>query len=134
METNLPRVQFVLASVLRNVHDRLIESYGGVPGLRDENAFLSAIARPENLAAYEESMDVPALAASLPWAILRNHPFTDGNKRTALAALAIFLERNGWRLACTEAEETAMVLRAASSAISETEWTAWVRQVAQSQQ
>ncbi len=130
MQANPRRVHFVLASVLRNVHDRLIESYGGVPGIRDENAFLSAIARPENLAAYGDDVDLPVLAAALPWAILRNHPFTDGNKRTALAALSIFIERNGWELTCTEVEETAMVLRAASSAIDENEWTAWVRHVA----
>ena len=66
------------------------------------------------------------LGAALAWALLRNHPFMDGNKRAAFAALTMFLELNGHQLVCSEVEETAMVLRAAASEISEEEWTAWV--------
>jgi len=57
---------------------------------------------------------------------VRNHPFADGNKRAAFAGLTMFLELNGYRLSCSEVEETAMVLRAAASEINEDEWTAWV--------
>jgi death-on-curing protein len=117
---------WVRADVLRNVHGRLIEAYGGVNGVRDENGLESAIARPQHLEAYAGIESAGHLAAALAWAILRNHPFADGNKRTAFAALNIFLARNGYRLTCSEVEETAMVLRAAASEISEDEWTAWV--------
>jgi death on curing protein len=118
--------EYVRADVLRNVHGRLIERYGGVSGVRDENGLESAIARPKNLAFYAGAESAGALGAALAWALLRNHPFADGNKRAAFAGLTIFLELNGYRLTCSEVEETAMVLRAASSEISEEDWTAWV--------
>lgn len=118
--------EFVRSDVLRNVQQRLIERYGGLPGLRDENALESAIARPINLAAYGGESSIAVLGAALAWAILRNHPFTDGNKRAAFAGLAIFLDINGHHLTCSEVEETGMILRAAASVIDEAEWTEWV--------
>jgi death on curing protein len=117
---------WVRADVLRNVHGRLIELYGGIQGVRDENALESAVARPKQLEAYGGIESASHLGGALAWAILRNHPFSDGNKRTAFAALNIFLERNGYRLTCSEVEETAMILRATASEITEDEWTAWV--------
>ena len=119
-------LEFVRADVLRNVQSRLIERYGGLPGVRDEGALESAIARPKNLFAYGQASSVGELVAALAWALIRNHAFADGNKRAAFAALTMFLELNGHRLTCSEVEETAMVLRAAASEISEEEWTAWV--------
>ena len=118
--------EFVRADVLRNVQRRLIERYGGLQGVRDEGGLESAIARPKNLAAYADVSSAAALGAALAWAILRNHPFVDGNKRAALAALTLFLELNGDRLTCSEVEETGMVLRAAASEMDEAEWTEWV--------
>ena len=122
-------VEFVRADVLRNVHGRLLEQYGGLPGIRDENALESAIARPEQLAAYAGTTSIAALGAALAWAIVRSHPFADGNKRSAFAALTIFADINGHHLTCSEVEETAMVLRAAASEITEAEWTTWVQKV-----
>lgn len=118
--------EFVRADVLRNVQSRLIERYGGLAGVRDPGGLESAVARPENLLVYGGVSSVAELGAALAWAILRNHPFTDGNKRAALAALTLFIELNESRLTCSEVEETAMVLRAAGSEMSEEEWTAWV--------
>ena len=92
------------------VHGRLIERYGGLPGVRDVNALESAIARPTNLEAHGGPQSAATLATALPWAILRNHPFVDGNKRTALAALVLFADLNQLQLMSTEVEETAMVL------------------------
>jgi len=119
-------LEFVRGDVLRNVHDRLIDRYGGVSGVRDENALESAIGRPRNLLEYGGITSVPRLGAAVAWALFRNHPFADGNKRSAFAALDMFFELNGYRLTCSEVEETAMVLQAAGSDISEEEWTAWV--------
>ena len=120
------KLEYVRADALRNVHGRIIERYGGVSGLRDENGLESAIARPRNLAFYAKVTSVGALGAALAWALLRNHPFADGNKRAALAGLTMFLELNGYRLTCSEVEETAMLLRATASDITEEEWTDWV--------
>lgn len=122
-------VEYVRGDVLRNVHGRLLQRYGGVAGVRDENGLESAVGRPENLHHYAGIESIGALGAALAWAILRNHPFADGNKRTAFAGLTIFLELNGYRITCTEVEETAMVIRAAAHEISEQEWTGWVESV-----
>lgn len=119
-------VEFVRADVLRNVQARLLEKYGGLSGVRDNGALESAIARPRNLHAYEGATSIARLGASVSWAIVRNHPFVDGNKRAAFAALTMFLELNGHRLTCSEVEETAMVLRAAASEITEDQWMGWV--------
>ena len=122
-------LEFVRADVLCHVHGRLVEQYGGLPGVRDEDALLFAIARPEQFAAYSDAVSIATLGATLAWALLRNHPFVDGNKRAALAALTTFVDINGYRLTCSEVEETATILRAAASEISEAEWTAWVQRV-----
>ena len=83
-------LEFVRVDVLVNIQGRLIERYGGLPGLRDANGLASAVARPEQLVAYGEVTSVGQLGAALAWAILRNHPFADGNKRAAFAGLALF--------------------------------------------
>ena len=123
------RWEFVRSDALLFVHGRLIERYGGLPGVREANALESAIARPANLEAYGGPQSAATLAAALPWAILRNHPFVDGNKRAALAALVMFAELNNLELATSEVEETAMVLRAAANDLTEEAWTAWVESV-----
>jgi death on curing protein len=122
---------FVRGDALRNVQSRLIERYGGIAGVRDENLLESALARPQHLEYYEGVSSIAQLAAALSWSLLRNHPFNDGNKRVAFAATMIFLTRNGYRITCTEVEETAMTLRAAASEITEAEWMAWLERVAQ---
>ena len=97
--------------------------------MRDRNLLESALARPLNLAAYKDDVTIPELAASYGWGLLRNHPFIDGNKRIALAAVIVFLALNRWELICSEAEETAMILRAAAGEIDETYWIQWLKQM-----
>ena len=104
----------------------MINLYGGSHGLRDRGLLESAVARAENTAYYNSDASVADVAASLAWGLIKNHAFIDGNKRVGFAAMVAFLEMNGYRLICTEAEETAMVLRAAAGEITEAEWTTWV--------
>ena len=120
---------FVRGDALRNVQSRLIERYGGIPGVRDENLIESALARPRQLEHYQGETSIARLAGALSWALLRNHPFNDGNKRAAFAAIMMFITRNLHVLTCSEVEETAMTLRAAGSEITEEEWTAWLERV-----
>lgn len=120
--------EYVRADVLKNVQRRVIENYGGLQGIRDEGGLESAIARPRNLAEYGEINSPGALAAALVWAIVKNHPFVDGNKRAAFAGLQIFLKINGFVLDCSEVEETAMILGIASGQIAEEQWTRWVEE------
>jgi death on curing protein len=121
------RLRWLAAKAVEAIHEQLIARYGGVSGLRAAGLLASAVARPQNLAASGRTTSVASLAAAYAWGLLRNHPFLDGNKRTALAAMVVFLELNGWELNCSEAEETAMVLRAAAREITEHAWTEWVR-------
>ena len=123
----MKRLRWLTAKAVLAIHEELIVRYGGVSGLRDDGLLESAVARPQNLAAYGQKISVASLSAAYAWGLLRNHPFVDGNKRTALAAIVVFLELNGWELGCSEAEETAMVLRAAAGEITERAWTEWVR-------
>lgn len=124
-------ITFLRSDVLRTVHAQLIQTYGGLQGVRSKDGLESAVARPRQLHNYNGEERIGAIAASLAWAILRNHPFADGNKRVALACLVMSAELNGHQLTCTEAEETAMVLKAAGSEISEDDWTAWALRAVQ---
>ncbi len=123
----MKRLRWLTAAAVVAIHNELIARYGGVSGERAAASLESAIARPKHLAAYKRGVAVPELAAAYAWGLLRKHPFVDGNKRIALAAMAVFLDLNGGELTCSEAEETAMVLRAAASEISERLWSEWVQ-------
>jgi len=120
------RLRWLTSEAVIAIHRDLISGYGGLPGLRAASSLESAVARPKHLASYKHKVTVPELAASYAWGLLRNHPFIDGNKRIALATIVVFLTMNGWELTCSEAEETAVVLRAAAGEINETAWTKWV--------
>ena len=85
---------------------------------------------PQRFAANKRNVMLPALAAAYGWGLLRNHPFVDGNKRIALAAMVVFFELNGWELTCIQAEETAMIRRAAAGEIKERAWSEWAKQSA----
>ena len=94
--------------------------------MRDPAALDSALARPKHFLTYKSRLTVPELAASYGWGLLRNHPFVDGNKRIALAAMVTFLELNGWEWLPNEVKETAKVLAAAAGEIGERDWNLWV--------
>ncbi len=121
---------FLDLATVKALHEQQILRFGGADGLRDEALLESAVHRAENKAMYEAGASVAAIAASLAWGLIKNHAFVDGNKRTGWVCLVVFLDLNGYRLFCSEVEETAMVLRAAASEIDEREWTDWVERVA----
>jgi death-on-curing protein len=107
-------------------HAKSLAAFGGADGMRDEGLLESALARPENLAAYGDP-DVFSLAASYAFGIVRNHPFVDGNKRTAFLTASLFLELNGWSLGAEEPEATAIMLAFASGEVSEDAFANWLR-------
>jgi death-on-curing protein len=119
-------MQFLNSVMMRAIHGDLIQGYGGRYGLRDLGLLESALARPLQPARDEPEAGVERLAAALGWGLLKNRAFLDGNKRVVLAGVITFLKLNGYKLTCSDAEETAMVLRAAEREIDEAEWTAWV--------
>ncbi|MBI2828546.1 MAG: type II toxin-antitoxin system death-on-curing family toxin [Acidobacteria bacterium] len=113
--------------VLDAVHLDQLREHGGLPGIRDENALESAVARAKQRWHYESKCDLPMLAAAYGWGLATSHPYRDGNKRVAFLVMAIFLELNGWRLEAPESEVVQVMLGVATNRISERQLTAWLR-------
>ena len=107
------------------IHDTLITLFGGAHGIRDEGLLQSALSRPQNVWAYEQG-SLPRLAAAYGFGICRNHPFIDGNKRIALAAVALFLEKNGLQLVATETNAVINFLKLAAGEMTEVELADWI--------
>jgi death-on-curing protein len=118
---------WVAERVVYAVHDAQIAEHGGLAGLRDQALLLSALARPQHLAAYQNP-DAAALAASYAAGIARNHPFLDGNKRTALVVAAgVFLPSNGFRLTAAHGGRVQAMLAVAEGSMPEAQLAAWFR-------
>jgi len=114
--------------VVLAIHLRQLAEHGGAEGVRDEGLLASALARPKNLAAYsDEAPDLAALAASYAYGIAKNHPFVDGNKRTAFVVCRTFLKLNGHDLNASQEEKYLTFLKLADSRLSENELADWIR-------
>ncbi len=109
------------------IHDRQLAEHGGAPGLRDGGALESALARPRNRWTYGED-DRCALAAAYGFGIARNHPFADGNKRTAWVLARLFLALNGLRMAYEPEAAIQTVLALAAGELDEEALADWFRQ------
>lgn len=114
------------AAVANAIHDRQLAEHGGSPGLRDPGMLESALARPVNRWAYGED-DPAALAAAYAFGIARNHPFADGNKRTAWVLARLFLALNGQELRFGTQEAITTMLALAAGELSEEEMADWFR-------
>jgi death-on-curing protein len=114
------RLEAILAA-----HDDQLAEHGGGVGVRDQGLLESALARPLNLHAYGEP-SLPRLAAAYAFGIARNHPFVDGNKRTALVAAELFLGLNGYDLTADDVEVVEVFLALATGELSEDELAAWI--------
>lgn len=108
------------------MHDRQIAEHGGGQGIRDEGLLESAINRPVNLAGYGQPAAAD-LAAAYAFRIARNHPFVDGNKRTAWVAARLFLMVNAVEIAFDKADATVMMQQLAAGDLSEDEVARWFR-------
>lgn len=108
-------------------HDVSLERFGGRPGIRDEGLLESALARPKMLAHYKPATGAHRLAASYAVAIARNHPFIDGNKRTAFLAAYVFLRDNGWRFTASQSEVVAQMIGVASGTVTEERLASWLK-------
>ena len=95
-------------------------------GLRDAGLLQSALDRPRNLYAYSDDPSLFEMAAAYCAGILRNHPFIDGNKRSALLAARAFLFLNGYLLEASEADEVVTIVGAAAGEIDEASLAAWI--------
>ena len=108
------------------VHDEQLAEHGGLSGVRDNGLLESALARPEHLAAYGKP-DIAELAASYGYGIARNHPFIDGNKRTAFVAALLFLAFNDYSLQASDSDKVIVMLKVAAGEITEADFATWIR-------
>ncbi len=113
-------------AIILAVHDRQIAEHGGGQGIPDEGLLESALHRPVNLSRYGEP-EVGDLAAAYAFGIARNHPFVDGNKRTAWVAARLFLMLNAVDLQFDKADATIMMQCLAAGDLSEDEVARWFR-------
>ena len=114
-------------TVIRAVHNEQLAEHGGAEGLRDPGLLESALARPPQLAAYGEP-DTAALAAAYGFGLARNHPFVDGNKRTAFVAVELFLMLNGTTLTANDVECVLTMLDLAAGHLTEPAFAEWLRE------
>jgi death on curing protein len=116
-------------SVALAIHRRQLAEHGGLDGVRDPGMLASALARPRNLFAYSSPKpDAAALAAAYAFGIIRNHPFVDGNKRTAYVLSRTFLKLNGTDFDATEAEKYLTFIAVADGSLSEEGLVEWIRE------
>lgn len=110
------------------IHDRQLAEHGGSTGVRDEGMLESALARPQQRYAYgDPPPDLVELAASLAFGLARNHPFVDGNKRTAHVCYRVFLALNDAELLATDEDKYLAMLQLAEGNLDEAGFAAWLR-------
>lgn len=118
--------RWVTRSVVLAIHEEQIAEHGGTQGVRDVGLLESALARPQNLAAYGEP-DVIRLAASYAFGLAKNHPFLDGNKRASYVTTVVFLRINGLDIQADEARRIQVWFDLAAGELAEETLTEWLR-------
>jgi death-on-curing protein len=120
---------WIREDVVLAIHARQLAEHGGARGLRDAALLASAMARPRNVLAYGEATpDLADLAAAYAAGIVKDHPFVDGNKRTAFVACRTSLLLNGHDLAATREEKYLTFLRLARGELSDADLSSWLRE------
>ncbi len=109
------------------IHEEQLAHHGGGVGIRDEGLIDSALGRPQNLAAYNPDADLCDLAAAYAYGIAMNHPFIDGNRRTAYVTMELFLIEHGMLLMADDGDAVVTFLGLAGGEISEEQLAAWIR-------
>ncbi len=119
--------RWIHRDVVVAIHEAQLAEHGGSAGTRDGTLLDSALAKPLNQAAYEDP-DVADLAAAYGYGISRNHPFVDGNKRTAFVVAELFLRLNGFRLDASDTDCVFTILKVASGEITAPAFAQWLRE------
>ena len=117
---------FLRRSEILALHRRLIEEFGGAPGVLNEGALESAVVAPENRRWYEEA-DIVACAAAYAWHFTQAHAFVDGNKRVGAAAMEVFLIANGARVEASDDALSKLIMRIASGDLDRDGTERWLR-------
>ena len=117
--------RWLTTAIVTALHKESVARFGGGDGIRDAGLLESALARPRNRAAYEVDVSIFALAADYCFGLARNHPFVDGNKRTAVLSGAVFLSLNGYDFAPAETSIVQVIVALAAGELEVDELTAW---------
>ncbi|MBL1211409.1 type II toxin-antitoxin system death-on-curing family toxin [Geminocystis sp. GBBB08] len=107
------------------IHQEQITEHGGANGLRDKGLLESALVRPQNQYHYHQITNIPSLASTYTFSIVKNHSFIDGNKRTGFIAGVTFLMLNGYQFTASEIEVVSIIQSVASGTITEEELQEW---------
>ena len=118
--------RFIGVDIAYAVHDRQLSEHGGLTGIKDAGLLELALGRPLNKHAYGEE-DLCALAAAYAFGVARDHPFNDGNKRTAWVLARLFLRLNGVDISFDKGDATRMVLALAAGELTEEAMADWFR-------
>jgi death-on-curing protein len=118
--------RWLSVAVVLAIHEEQLSLFGGSAGVRDQGLLESAVARPQQNYHYGEERTIPRLAASREFALTKNHPFVDGNKRVAFLTAYTFLLDNGYEFTAGEAEVVAAMLELASSNWKESDFVRWI--------
>ena len=122
----MKQIKFVTFTQAKAMHEQQLSLFGGATGIIDEGKLESALYRPVNIANYNPDATLWELAAALGYGIAINHPFVDGNKRTAFIVMAVFLEINQIRLIASEVDVVNIMLGIASGTTSEEMLSNWL--------
>ena len=123
----MKRPKWLDVGIVTAIHDEAVYEFGGLGGLRDRALLESAVDRPRNRLAYEPKSTLFELAATLCYGLVKNHAFTDGNKRTALLATRAFLLVNGFALEPAEDDEVLTMVAVAGGALDEQALARWLK-------
>ncbi|CAD0346797.1 hypothetical protein NCPPB940_32140 [Xanthomonas hortorum pv. taraxaci] len=125
---NTRMVVWIERALALAIHERQLSEHGGATGVRDEALLDSALARPQQLFSYgDPPPDLVELTASLAYGLARNHPFVDGNKRTAHVCYRVFLGLNGAELIASQEDKYVAMMQLADGAWSEKQFAQWLR-------
>ncbi|MBC8129789.1 MAG: type II toxin-antitoxin system death-on-curing family toxin [Rhizobiaceae bacterium] len=119
-------IRWLTRGALEAIHNEQLAEHGGLSGIKDESALEASLARPLNKAAYGET-DVFELAAAYLFAIVRDHPFSDGKKRTGYVASYAFLYLNGYEITADNGLVYQFVMDVAAGLVSEQSAARWFR-------
>ncbi len=119
---------WIREDVVHALHNRQLAEHGGGQGLRDQELLESALNAPKNNFHYEQQSPIEELAASYAFSLAKNHPFVDGNKRTAYICMRLFLKLNGKDIEASQEEKVSAMLALASGRMSQNELAQWIKQ------
>lgn len=122
------KINYLSTTQVLAIHDQMIKRFGGSSGIRDITLLESAVARPQ--ASFDQKdlySEIFEKTAALMESLLKNHPFIDGNKRTALTSTGIFLQMNGYRLKNYHEDEIVFALEVANQRMGIEKITLWLK-------